>query len=525
MRQIGFKNFRKFADFPMIDLAPITMFVGENNSGKSTVVKGILTLSEFLSGRTRRLLDLDSLLENDNEEDIISHIKKILKSQKFYFHSRYFAHIGTFKRAFYNRAKEDSITFKATTGVTTIELDVTGNKNDEDAVFGIIQRVGIFIHLYNISMDFNLLEDVVNIEFHHSHDKNEFERHGEKGKSLQKYFSSFERNYKFSMPISNTYRLGIGYDFVNELIESVQICMSATIFPDSSNSNKRYLRGRDIHPLNVSDDEMKFLLMFHDCFGKDEHPHYEFKFPEQRYLGARMLDIEYIYAHSVTQTVIYSAKDTNDYLSRTIHEFASVQGDQRKREFIIKWMKEFSIGKNFSIKSVGGEAHIVYITNMDDEKVNLADKGMGSIQLMVLLFRLAITLRPDLRRQWIPMNKIIIIEEPEQNLHPSLQSKLADLFYKMHKDYGFRFIIETHSEYLIRRSQLIVGEKYPTQESLKDNPFKVYYFPSEGEPYDMGYRTTGSFSEPFGPGFYDEAAKMDMEIIKREMNNPIKRRR
>ena len=82
MRQIGFKNFRKFADFPMIDLAPITMFVGENNSGKSTVVKGILTLSEFLSGRTRRLFDADSFFENNDQEDIISQIKKILRKQK-----------------------------------------------------------------------------------------------------------------------------------------------------------------------------------------------------------------------------------------------------------------------------------------------------------------------------------------------------------------------------------------------------------------------------------------------------------
>ena len=28
-----------------------------------------------------------------------------------------------------------------------------------------------------------------------------------------------------------------------------------------------------------------------------------------------MADIEYLYAHAVTQAVIYSSKDTNDYLS------------------------------------------------------------------------------------------------------------------------------------------------------------------------------------------------------------------
>ena len=44
MRQIGFKNFRRFEDFPVIDINPITIFVGENNAGKSTVVKAMLSV-------------------------------------------------------------------------------------------------------------------------------------------------------------------------------------------------------------------------------------------------------------------------------------------------------------------------------------------------------------------------------------------------------------------------------------------------------------------------------------------------
>ena len=51
MKQIGFNNFRKFQSFPPIDLSPITIFVGENNAGKSTVVKAILALLDFLNSR------------------------------------------------------------------------------------------------------------------------------------------------------------------------------------------------------------------------------------------------------------------------------------------------------------------------------------------------------------------------------------------------------------------------------------------------------------------------------------------
>ena len=42
MNTIGFNNFRRFATFPEMDLGDITLLVGGNNSGKSTLVKALL---------------------------------------------------------------------------------------------------------------------------------------------------------------------------------------------------------------------------------------------------------------------------------------------------------------------------------------------------------------------------------------------------------------------------------------------------------------------------------------------------
>lgn len=42
MNSIGFNNFRRFANFPEMDLGNITLLVGGNNSGKSTLVKALL---------------------------------------------------------------------------------------------------------------------------------------------------------------------------------------------------------------------------------------------------------------------------------------------------------------------------------------------------------------------------------------------------------------------------------------------------------------------------------------------------
>ena len=91
MKQIGFKNFRRFQDFPAIDLAPITIFVGENNAGKSTVVKALLALLDFLNS---------SAPESGINDDSTA-----ILNQQFFFNKSYFTHIGTFGRAQYNKAE------------------------------------------------------------------------------------------------------------------------------------------------------------------------------------------------------------------------------------------------------------------------------------------------------------------------------------------------------------------------------------------------------------------------------------
>jgi len=46
INSISFKNFRRFIDFPKRDLGDITILVGGNNAGKSTLVKAILLMRD-----------------------------------------------------------------------------------------------------------------------------------------------------------------------------------------------------------------------------------------------------------------------------------------------------------------------------------------------------------------------------------------------------------------------------------------------------------------------------------------------
>ena len=92
-------------------------------------------------------------------------------------------------------------------------------------------------------------------------------------------------------------------------------------------------------------------------------------------------------------------------------------------------------------------------------------------------------------------NKTIAIEEPEIHLHPKYQSLLADMFLEAYKTYNIHFIIETHSEYLIRESQVLVSKMgfVNNEDSDKNSPFRTYYIPQNDTPYSLGYRKDGKY--------------------------------
>ena len=530
MKRIGFNNFRKFEHFPAIELAPITLFVGENNAGKSTVVKGIIALSDFFN---KNMFDEDRFLMS---EDILKKTpqerKKIvvanLKSQKFYFNSSYFAHIGTFKRALYNKAQDSVISFYTTVGHGDYTIEVVGDRDDDERVSGIISRVLIDYRMLGMHIEFDLQNDLARVQFSSvsvSEDQLDF-LPPKMRKSAREYLGSISHSYEFSFDISDYYRRFVP-DLIYLLKASVEIAFSSSMELEKTIKHVGSEVFLDLKPIaNIDSDKIAFLKDYsaHLC-PADRSKEWMFLLPDTDFMFYRYFRIEYLYAHAVTQTVLYSAKDSNDYLSRTIHEFASLSktDDDYRKQFITRWMKELKIGDDYQIKSVGGEAHIVKIKNSDGDFVNLADKGMGTIQLMVLLFRLAITL-PKVAKSSKKSKRIylgdaltIIIEEPEQNLHPMLQSKLADLFYELNDMYGLRFIIETHSEYLIRETQVLVGNRFNKSSNdkfISENPFKVFYFPADGAPYDMGYTSSGLFREKFGDGFINEAGRLHMTVLK-----------
>ena len=64
---IGFKNLGGLKNFPLLEFGNITYMVGRNNSGKSTMVKALLLVMDYLQNQLDDTFSFDNkVLEDAN---------------------------------------------------------------------------------------------------------------------------------------------------------------------------------------------------------------------------------------------------------------------------------------------------------------------------------------------------------------------------------------------------------------------------------------------------------------------------
>jgi len=237
--------------------------------------------------------------------------------------------------------------------------------------------------------------------------------------------------------------------------------------------------------------------------------------------------------------------DSNSGMSEILNRYFTARehflGSEHNGEFIPgifinTWLKRLKIGDRLSLilDDDKREASIkVFKREDDNEGYYLHEQGYGVAQLVTILLRIETAILESYRLKcervvYTDKEEAIVengtfhfpvtiaVEEPEVHLHPMIQSRLADLFLDAYSSWNIRFIVETHSEYMIRRSQVIVNESAYSDYDECDrlNPFEIYYVPIDGQkPYALQYRPDGKFMNDFGTGFFDEADNLVFKIL------------
>lgn len=116
-------------------------------------------------------------------------------------------------------------------------------------------------------------------------------------------------------------------------------------------------------------------------------------------------------------------------------------------------------------KLTGGRFEIRVQAQKDGPWCSLADVGFGISQLLPIIVA-------DLQ---LSSNSTLLVAQPEIHLHPSVQATLGDYLVRRANETNKRYILETHSEYLLNRLRLAI-----VKGEIEPSDIAVYYFSNLG---------------------------------------------
>lgn len=173
-------------------------------------------------------------------------------------------------------------------------------------------------------------------------------------------------------------------------------------------------------------------------------------------------------------------------------------------EAVDSWAKHLGLVEGVLIEDRAAEGIRIKVKPHGmDSSVPLTSVGVGVSQLLPVLV-LCLLAEPG---------SVILLEQPELHLHPALQQRLADFFIAMVRS-GRQLIVETHSEYMVSRLRRRIVED-PDDELL--DLAKVIFAERDRETGLTSYRDVelspyGAIEE-WPAGFFDQAAEEERAII------------
>jgi len=203
-------------------------------------------------------------------------------------------------------------------------------------------------------------------------------------------------------------------------------------------------------------------------------------------------------------------------LSKALYNYFTILGHHVFHNALDQILPLFDIDPKIKITPHPDYGFIIHLKEIGGEYRNLEDFGSGIKQLFPLALISTIGSRTNLNQvswseNFSDIESTIFIEEPEVNLHPNFQSKLADFFMILNSHTKMEFVIETHSEYLVRRFQYLVGNR-----EISSNDIVINYFWKEKEKTkckQIFFEENGSLSDSFNTGFYDESLTSQLELL------------
>lgn len=443
IKNIQLKNFKSFKKAGNIDIGKINVFVGPNSSGKSSFIQGLLLLKNAIQ-----------CVVDENYKGLEGDYRSLVYDK------------DTHNKLQYKMSFNEDEQTKESIDKSIIEEDFPDISKEEIAK---IKEYYEQIKLIDMSVTLRVADDSNN-------------------------------------NILNTDGLEIN------TFEVTTKCNLKVVIFIKDEQYRLKLNGIEIDDLDISNTCKFYFKMNKKSFVGDSE-----KLKNEIFLTYSILEKLESTLINFSSKIIYMASLRTDFLrsenigkddktsrvgSRGQHTLSALMDIDRcceknceikyKKAKIDYWLDEFDLGDKIEVKKMGTDKYSIMIRNKYlDIYSNILDVGIGTSQLLPLIIE-SVNSAND---------SFIIIEEPETHIHPKAQAKLSDLFVGCANDDNKKFIIETHSIFLVTQLQILIASGEIAAEDVK-----VYFFDQDEEGTNitnMILSKNGQFEDEWPSGFFD----------------------
>jgi predicted ATPase len=234
----------------------------------------------------------------------------------------------------------------------------------------------------------------------------------------------------------------------------------------------------------------------------------------QNYLQEQIDKIRFVNPIGTSPKRFYFQEDRKaSYKLIDIEKFINVLSDRtltekqynERIELLNKTIKAFGIAEEVSIIRDKQLPVIALNVKTKDFWSNITDVGYGvSLQIPILFQAL-------LSENYTKNGQTILIEQPEVHLHPTLQAKFIETLLSIGSKNTY--FIETHSEHIIRKLQVLVKNK---EFNIKPEDISIHYFKREPLKFKISEHKIlddGRLMPSFPAGFYDTSYSLVKELL------------
>lgn len=418
--KLRIQNFKGWKDTGYIRMAPITLFFGTNNSGKSSIGQFLMLLKQTVESQDQKMV-----LYPGGEFAAVQ--------------------AASYQEMVFRRNPENNISFN-------YQWDLAEKLNFK-----------------------NYLSKKLNLG-----DSLEFETKIDLIEKDQPFLVVDSLEYRLTDK-ANKLLVSVGMERSNEAISEYKLKVEN--YPLKKRQGHGWTLGSPTHFYGIPEE---VLTSYRNAdFIQELNLRHEKLLHSIFYLGPSRVKAERFYSWdgTVPESVGYSGENTLAAILAAQNRNIS-PGHRRHakllEEIIALELKEMGLLEEFKINPVSGkknEYEIKVRIKWSEDWMNLYETGFGVSQVLPVLAQCF----------YAPCNSIIILEQPEAYLHPAAQSALADVMLDVinSKENGvdkkIQLIIESHSEYFLRRLQKRIVEGVVPKEKISAYFAKVSRAPASLE--------------------------------------------